>query len=71
MSLVRVPQQHAVVANPDILALALVLPPPTQVRAGLAELGLRSLDELVGHADYLQQRDTPLAKTGEWRKGRL
>jgi glutamate synthase (ferredoxin) len=34
-----------------------------QVRQGLAQLGLRSLDELVGHADYLQQRDAPLAKT--------
>jgi glutamate synthase (ferredoxin) len=33
------------------------------VRQGLAQLGLRSLDELVGHADYLQQRDAPLAKT--------
>jgi glutamate synthase (ferredoxin) len=29
----------------------------------LAQLGLKSLDELVGHADFLQQRDTPLAKT--------
>lgn len=36
-----------------------------QVRAGLAQLGLRSLDELVGHADYLKQRDTQLAKTSE------
>jgi hypothetical protein len=35
------------------------------VRGGLAQLGLRSLDELIGHADYLQQRDTPLAKTSE------
>jgi glutamate synthase (ferredoxin) len=35
----------------------------SQVRQGLAQLGLRSLDELVGHADYLQQRDAPLAKT--------
>lgn len=35
----------------------------TQVRQGLAQLGLRSLDELVGHANYLQQRDAPLAKT--------
>jgi glutamate synthase (ferredoxin) len=34
-----------------------------QVCQGLAQLGLRSLDELVGHADYLQQRDAPLAKT--------
>lgn len=38
---------------------------PAQVRAGLAQLGLRSLDELVGRADYLKQRDTPLAKTSE------
>jgi hypothetical protein len=40
-------------------------PPPLQVRAGLAQLGLRSLDELIGHADYLKQKDTPLAKTSE------
>ena len=33
------------------------------MRQGLAQLGLKSLDELVGHADFLQQRDTPLAKT--------
>lgn len=36
----------------------------SQVRQGLAQMGLRSLDELVGRADYLQQRDAPLAKTG-------
>ncbi len=34
-----------------------------QVRAGLAALGLRSLDELVGRADFLRQRDMALAKT--------
>lgn len=34
-----------------------------QVRAGLAALGLRSLDELVGRADLLKQRDMKLAKT--------
>lgn len=34
-----------------------------QVRAGLASLGLRSLDELVGRADLLKQRDMALAKT--------
>ena len=34
-----------------------------QVRAGLAALGLRSLDELVGRADLLRQRDMALAKT--------
>ena len=35
-----------------------------EVRAGLAELGLRSLDELVGRADLLRQRpDLALAKT--------
>jgi glutamate synthase (ferredoxin) len=33
------------------------------VRAGLASLGLRSLDELVGRADLLAQRDMKLAKT--------
>jgi len=33
------------------------------VRAGLASLGLRSLDELVGRADLLRQRDMALAKT--------
>lgn len=47
-------------------AAAAVFPPFfLQVRAGLAQLGLRSLDELVGRADFLQQRDTPLAKTSE------
>lgn len=34
-----------------------------QVRAGLAALGLRSLDQLVGRADLLKQRDIKLAKT--------
>jgi len=35
-----------------------------EVRAGLAALGLRSLDELIGRADYLRQRtDAKLAKT--------
>ena len=34
-----------------------------EVRAGLASLGLRSLDELVGRADLLKQRDIRLAKT--------
>lgn len=34
-----------------------------EVRAGLAALGLRSLNELVGRADLLRQRPTPLAKT--------
>lgn len=34
-----------------------------QVRAGLAALGLRSLDELIGRADLLRQRDAKLAKT--------
>ncbi|RMZ53552.1 hypothetical protein APUTEX25_003374, partial [Auxenochlorella protothecoides] len=35
-----------------------------EVRAGLASLGLRSLDELVGRGDYLRQRtDVSLAKT--------
>ena len=43
------------------------VPTVSQVRAGLAELGLRSLDELIGRADYLKQRDTPLAKTSESR----
>ena len=33
------------------------------MRAGLASLGLRSLDELVGRADLLRQRDMELAKT--------
>ena len=33
------------------------------MRAGLASLGLRSLDELVGRADLLAQRDMKLAKT--------
>ena len=35
-----------------------------EVRAGLASLGLRSLDELVGRADLLRQRpDLALHKT--------
>ena len=34
-----------------------------EVRAGLAALGLRSLDELVGRADLLAQKKAPLAKT--------
>ena len=34
-----------------------------EVRAGLAALGMRSLDELVGRADLLRQRDMQLAKT--------
>jgi hypothetical protein len=34
-----------------------------EVRAGLAALGMRSLDELVGRADLLRQRDIQLAKT--------
>lgn len=34
-----------------------------EVRAGLASMGLRSLDELVGRGDYLHQRSTPLEKT--------
>lgn len=35
------------------------------MRAGLASLGLRSLDELIGRADLLRQRgDLKLAKTG-------
>lgn len=34
-----------------------------EVRAGLAAAGFRSLNELIGRADALKQRDTPLAKT--------
>ncbi|CAD7701884.1 unnamed protein product [Ostreobium quekettii] len=34
-----------------------------EVRCGLADLGLRSLDELIGRADLLQQRGVALAKT--------
>jgi len=34
-----------------------------EVRHGLASLGLRSMDELIGRADLLRQRDTALAKT--------
>ncbi len=32
-------------------------------REGLAAMGLRSMDELVGRADYLKQRQSALAKT--------
>ncbi|KAL4447262.1 hypothetical protein ABPG77_007295 [Micractinium sp. CCAP 211/92] len=34
-----------------------------EVRAGLAQLGFRSLDELIGRADVLKQREHSLAKT--------
>jgi len=34
-----------------------------EIRAGLASLGMRSLDELTGRSDLLKQRDQPLAKT--------
>jgi len=34
-----------------------------EIRAGLASLGMRSLDELTGRSDLLRQRDHPLAKT--------
>ena len=34
-----------------------------EVRIGLAELGLKSLDDLIGRADLLKQRDLQLAKT--------
>jgi len=34
-----------------------------EVRAGLASLGLRSLDELIGHTEFVRQRDVSLAKT--------
>jgi glutamate synthase (ferredoxin) len=34
-----------------------------EVRAELARLGFKSLDEVVGRADLLQQRSVPLAKT--------
>lgn len=34
-----------------------------EVRAGLASLGMRSLDELIGRADLLRQRPIKLAKT--------
>lgn len=33
------------------------------MRAGLAQLGFRSMDELIGRADLLRQRDLSLAKT--------
>lgn len=34
-----------------------------EIRAGLASLGLRSLDELTGRSDLLKQRDHQLSKT--------
>lgn len=34
-----------------------------EVRNGLADMGLRSLDELIGRSDLLKQRDLALAKT--------
>lgn len=34
-----------------------------EIRHGLAKLGLRSLDELVGRTDLLRQRPEPLPKT--------
>ena len=34
-----------------------------EVRAGLASLGLRSLDELIGQTEFVRQRDVSLAKT--------
>ncbi len=34
-----------------------------EIRAGLASLGMRSLDELTGRSDLLRQRDHPLSKT--------
>jgi len=34
-----------------------------EVRAGLAQLGFTSLDELIGRVDLLRQRDVTLAKT--------
>lgn len=34
-----------------------------EVRAGLAALGLRSLDDLIGHAEFIRQRDVSLSKT--------
>lgn len=34
-----------------------------EVRGGLAELGLRSLNDLIGRADLLRQRERSLAKT--------
>lgn len=35
-----------------------------EVRQGLAAIGYRSLNELIGRADVLKQRPAPLAKTG-------
>ena len=34
-----------------------------EIRAGLASLGLRSLDELTGRSDLLKQREHQLSKT--------
>ncbi len=34
-----------------------------EVRAGLASLGMRSMDELIGRGDLLKQRSLTLAKT--------
>lgn len=34
-----------------------------EIRAGLASMGLRSLDELTGRSDLLRQREGTLAKT--------
>ncbi len=34
-----------------------------EVRAGLASLGMRSMDELIGRGDLLRQRSIKLAKT--------
>ena len=34
-----------------------------EIRAGLASLGMRSLDELTGRSDLLRQRDHALSKT--------
>ena len=34
-----------------------------EIRAGLASLGMRSLDELTGRSDLLRQRDHTLSKT--------
>lgn len=34
-----------------------------EIRAGLASLGMRSLDDLTGRSDLLRQRDHPLSKT--------
>ena len=42
-----------------------------EVRAELARLGARSLDEIVGRPDLLTQRSTPLAKTANLDLGFL